>query len=153
MSDWAATRRLPAAIMLAAGDIVIGDVHLQVSVPHRAGEETPLEMLNRADGFFPLSLADGGVLFLSREGIAVMSCASTDIPEGDPERLQAALRLQLEVRLVGAEYRGQAAIEMPPSRARTLDYLNGSGRFFMIVTGNTTRFINRTYVKSVRPLD
>ena len=153
MSDWATTRRLPAAVTLAGGDVAIGELHLQPIVAHHDGPESPVEMLNRAEEFFPLALADGGVIFLSKSTVAFVACATTDVPDQDPARLEATVRVELDVRIPGAEYRGMAALELPPTRARTLDYLNGAGRFFAIVSGPTTRFINRAHVRSVRPLD
>ena len=153
MSDWAATRRLPAAVTLAGGDVAIGELHLQPIVAQHDGPESPGEMLNRPEEFFPLALADGGVIFLSKATVAVVACATADVPDQDPARLEAAIRVELDVRITGAEYRGTAALELPPTRGRTLDFLNGAGRFFTIVSGPTTRFVNRAHVRSVRPLD
>ena len=153
MSDWASTWRVPAAVTVVGGDVVIGDLHLQPGVATHDGPESPVEMLNRVDAFFPLALADGGVTFLSKDTVVVVSCATVDVPQDDPARQQAAVRVELDVRLPGAEYRGVAAIELPPTRARTLDYLNGSGRFFAVITGTTTRFVNRAHVRAIRPLD
>jgi hypothetical protein len=153
MSDWAETRRVAASVIVAGGDVIIGELHLQPSVPYRDGPESPLELLNRGDCFFPLALADGGVTFLSKETVSVVSCATADMPAPDPARLGAISHVELEVRLAGGDYRGRADIEMPPTRARALDYLNTSGRFFALVTGTTIRFLNRSHVRSIRPLD
>ncbi|HET8763220.1 MAG TPA: hypothetical protein VFM12_07370, partial [Gemmatimonadales bacterium] len=146
MSDWAETRRVAASVIVAGGDVIIGELHLQPSVPYRDGPESPLELLNRGDCFFPLALADGGVTFLSKETVSVVSCATADMPAPDPARLGAISHVELEVRLAGGDYRGRADIEMPPTRARALDYLNTSGRFFALVTGTTIRFLNRSHV-------
>jgi hypothetical protein len=153
MSDWAATRRVPAEILLAEGLTVYGELHLQARVAYREGAETLLEMLNRAEPFFALSTADGGISFLSKEQVAVVSCAP-EAEQDDPERLHAAKRLGLEVVLWGgALYRGWATHELPPTRARTLDYLNSSGRFFAVSTDAETRYVNRSHVCIVRPFD
>lgn len=153
MSDWAETRRVAASVIVAGGDVIMGELHLQPSVPHRPGPESPLEMLNRAETFFPLALADGGVAFLSKDTVAVVSCATADMPAPDPARLGAVTHVEMEVRLTGGDYRGRADMELPPTRGRTLDYLNAGGRFFGLVTGTTVRFLNRSHVHSVRPLD
>ncbi len=153
MSDWAETRRVAASVIVAGGDVVIGELHLQPSVPYRDGPESPLELLNRGECFFPLAMADGGVTFLSKDTVSVVSCATADMPAPDPARLGALSHVELEVRLAGGDYRGRADIEMPPTRGRALDYLNTSGRFFALVTGTTIRFLNRSHVRSIRPLD
>lgn len=153
MSDWAETRRVAASVIVGSGDVIMGELHLQPSVPYRDGPESPLEMLNRADWFFPLALADGGVAFLSKDTVAVVSCAAADMPSPDPARQGAATHVDMEVRMAGGEYRGRADMELPPTRGRTLDYLNSGGRFFALVTGTTVRFVNRSHVHAVRPLD
>lgn len=153
MSNWATTHRVPAAVMLAGGEVVMGELHLQERVPHRDGPESPLELLNRSDPFFVIAVAEGGVAFFSKERVAVVSCATTDLPGQDPQRASVSIHAEMDVRLDGAEYRGRVAYELPPTRTRTLDFLNGSGRYFGLVTGTTTRFVNRSHVRLIRPLD
>ena len=153
MSDWAATERQPASVLLAEGVELHGDLHLQAHVAYREGPESPLEMLNRPDPFFVLSLADGGVVFISRDQVAVVSCAPRPAI-ADPDRMHAAKQATVEVVLWGGtQYRGWVTIELPPSRARTLDFLNGAGRFFAVGTETENRFVNRSHVCLVRPLE
>jgi hypothetical protein len=153
MSDWAATERLPAEIQLAEGVTLRGELHLQARVAYHDGAETPLEMLNRGDAFFALSVSDG-IAFISREQVAVDTCAPPQPVAPDTERLAAATRFGLEVVLWGgATYRGWAIMELPASRARLLDYLNTAGRFFTVATDTETRYVNRSHVSIVRPFD
>lgn len=153
MSDWARTHRVPAAVMLAGGEVVIGDLHLQPHVPHRDGPESPIELLNRGDPFFAVAVAEGGVAFFAKDRVAVVSCATEDLPGQDPQRAQVSIHAEMNVGVDNTEYRGSVAYELPPTRTRTLDFLNGPGRFFALVTGSTTRFVNRAHVRLVRPLD
>ena len=121
MSDWAATERLPAEIQLAEGVTLRGELHLQARVAYHDGAETPLEMLNRGDAFFALSVSDG-IAFISREQVAVVTCAPPQPVAPDTERLAAATRFGLEVVLWGgATYRGWAIIELDsvPDKSRT----------------------------------
>jgi hypothetical protein len=53
----------------------------------------------------------------------------------------------------GAEYRGRAVIELPPSRGRSLDSLNGDGIFFTLGTDDVSWYINKSRVRLARPLD
>ena len=153
MSDWAATERLAVEILLAEGVTLRGELHLQPRVAAHEGTETPLELLNRPEPFFALSVADG-ITFVSREQVAAVSCEPPQAGPDDPDRRNAATRFALEVVLWGgATYRGWALNEMPPARARTLDYLNTSGRFFAVSTDTETRYVNRSHVTVVRPID
>jgi hypothetical protein len=153
MSDWGAIERVAVEVMLAEGGVVNGDLHLQARVAHREGPETPLELLNRADPFFALVPPEGGVRFLSKPQVAMVTAAP--MPQTtDLERLGAAKRVRLAVTLVGGtEIDGWATLELPPTRARTLDFLNASDRFFMLSTDGAARYVHRAHVRLVRPLD
>ena len=153
MSDWGATERVPAEVVLADGIVLEGDLHLLARTAYPLDTETPAEMLNRADPFFALSLQGGGVSFISKAQVAVISCRDQS-PLPDPARASAARLVGLEVALAtGAEYRGRSTFELPPSRARALDYVNAPGRFFTVWTDNLTRYINKSLVRFIRPLD
>ena len=153
MADWASTERIRADIALTEHLQLVGELHVQARVAHHDGPETALEMLNRVDPFFPVTLADGQVAFAAKSQVAVVTCGP-EIGMADPERLGAAKTIALEVVMAGgSEFRGWATLELPPTRARTLDFLNASGLFFALQSDGATRFINRTYVRIVRPLD
>lgn len=153
MGDWASTERISADISLAEQAGLKGELHLQGRVAHHDGPETPLEMLNRPDAFFPVTLEQGKIAFLAKAQVAVVAC-SPEVGHADPERASAAKTIALEIVMAGgAEFRGWAALELPPTKARTLDYLNAAGLFFSLQGEDATRFINRAHVRVVRPLD
>ena len=153
MSDWGATQRVAARIVLAEGVVLAGDLHLLVRTTSPNDAESPLEMLNRDEPFFALSLGSGGVALVSKAQVAVVSCQEL-APMGDPDRASAAKLVALSVELTdGVEYRGHCSFELPPSRSRALDYLNGPGRFFTLGTDGMTQYINKSQVRQIRPLD
>jgi hypothetical protein len=153
MGDWASTERIQAGIVLADRAELAGELHVQGRVAQHDGPESPLEMLNRADPFFPLALPGGRIAFVAKAQVAVVACAAVPGP-ADPERASAAKTISLEVVMAGgAEFRGWATMELPPARARTLDYLNAPGKFFALTCPDATRFINRSHVSVVRPLE
>jgi len=153
MSDWGATRRITAEVVLADGVVLEGHMHLVASAAYPLNSESPLEMLNRADPFFALTLEAGEVAFVSKAQVAVVSCRE-ESGEADPERASVARSVALEVAMTtGAEYRGRASFELPPSRSRTLDYINIPGRFFSVWTNDLTRYLNKSLVRMIRPLD
>jgi hypothetical protein len=153
MSDWGATQRVTARVVLAEGVVLAGDLHLLRRATYPTDSESPLEMLNRDDPFFALTLPEGGVVFVSKAQVAVVGCENLS-PLDDPERASAARLVALSVELTdGVEYRGRATFELPPNRSRALDYINGDGRFFTLWTDGMTQYINKSLVRMIRPLD
>jgi len=153
MSDWGATRRVSAEVVLADGVVLEGDMHLVASAAYPLSSESPLDMLNRPEPFFALTLGEGEVAFVSKAQVALVSCRDGN-PDADPERASVARLVALEVALAsGAEYRGRSTFELPPSRARALDYVNTPGRFFTVWTNDLTRYFNKSLVRLIRPLD
>jgi hypothetical protein len=153
MSDWGATQRVSAEVILADGAALEGEVHLAASAAYPLGTESPLEMLNRSEPFFALTLGQGEVAFISKAQVAVVSCRDQgEAP--DPARASAARLVGLEVVLTtGAEFRGRSIFELPPSRSRALDYVNAPGLFFTVWTNDLTRYFNKYLVRLIRPLD
>jgi len=153
MGDWGATRRISVEVILADGVVIAGDLHLVPSASYPLNSESPLEMLNRPEPFFALTLEQGEVAFVSKAQAAVVSCRE-ESPDSDPERASVARLVALEVALTtGAEYRGRSSFELPPSRSRALDYVNTPGRFFTVWTNDLTRYFNKSLVRLIRPLD
>ncbi len=152
MSDWGITTKVPAEVVLAEGIVLAGELHLYARPAYPPGPETVLEMLNREETFFALTL-DGRVTFIPKAQVVVVSCRN-QATLADPDRVSAARHIELEVVVQGgAEYRGRAAFELPPSRSRALDYLNGAGVFFGIGTDDANWYVNKSRVRLARPLD
>jgi hypothetical protein len=153
MSDWGATQRVSARVALAEGVVLAGELHLLARATSPSVSESPLEMLNRADPFFALTLTDGGVAFVSKAQVGVVSCRNLE-PLDDPDRASVAKLVMLSVEMTdGVEYRGRSTFELPPIRSRALDYVNGAGRFFTLVSDGTIQYINKSQVRFIRPLD
>ena len=154
MSDWGSTNRVPAFVALVEGVAIEGELHLLTRPAYPPGPETPLEMLNRPDAFFALTLAGGGVAFVPKSQVVEISCQE-DVPLfSDPDRESAAKHVELEVVMPGgSEHRGRATVELPPNRARALDFVNAGGSFFALWSEGATRYINKSHVRLIRPLD
>ncbi len=154
MNDWGSTNRVPAQVSLVEGLAVEGELHLLTRPAYPPGPETPLEMLNRPDAFFALTLEGGGVAFVPKSQVVQVSCREEVPLFSDPDRVSAAKRVELEVVLPGgSEYRGTATLELPPNRSRALDFVNGSGTFFALWSEGATRYVNKVHVRLIRPLD
>ena len=94
MSDWGSTNRLAARVALAEGIVLDGDLHLltRPAYPQPGGSETPLEMLNRPDAFFALTLPEGGVALVPKAQVLeitrkwIAECATLE-DHGFPQML------------------------------------------------------------------
>jgi len=152
MNDWAKTERLSARVSLAEGLAISGEIHLQPRVAWRDGPETPLEMLNREDAFFPLTLSGNDIVFVAKGQVAALAFSPSD-EEQDVARQSAMRTIPLEIMLVGgSELRGVAVSELPPNRSRALDFLNDAAPFFLLVTADGHVCLNRRFVRAARPL-
>src|SRR3954464_3136732 len=124
MSDWGATQRVAARVVLAEGVVLAGELHLLARATYPSDSESPLEMLNRDDPFFALSLGEGSVAFVSKAQVAVVSCQNLE-PRDDPDRDRHTKLVMLSVELTdGVEYRGRSSFELPRNEARALDYVS-----------------------------
>lgn len=132
-----------------------GEIFVMERVPQHAGAETPLDLLNRPEAFFPFrSTKDGSGVLLIAKARTVMVSVSRTGPE-DSDRLSAAKQASLEVTLAdGSKLSGWATLELPQHHSRLLDYLNASrDAFFALATADQTHIVNRAHVLYVRPED
>lgn len=150
---WAPKERIAATVHLVEGPPLDGRFFLMSRAPHHDGPETPLELLNRSAAFVPFERPDTSVVFLPRHAITRVACAAAAF-RPDPDRRSAALDVELVVEgLGGWTLRGHAEVELPPDRARALDYLNTAGPFFALRSDDTIWFVHTAQVLLVRPLD
>jgi hypothetical protein len=153
MSDWGATVRVPAVVTVQSGEVYPGHIHLLGGLHWQAGPETPLEMMNREEAFFPLTLENGLPLFFSKAQVVMV------VPEWPPEDLAAPEapvgdRHGLTVQLTtGEEVTGEVTVAPRPTRTRTLDHMNIATPFFLLETPGGARLINRAHVRVAHPLD
>lgn len=146
---------IPATLLQTAGGKREGEIYVMERVPQHAGRETPLDMLNRTEGFFPFRPKG------DRAGVQLVAKARTvslTVPLAEPEdkaRISAAKKARFEVTLAdGTQLRGWATLELPQHHSRLLDYLNSAAEpFFAIVTDDGVHLVNRAHVLYARPED
>ena len=148
MADFSMPRvAVPAILLLAGGGKREGEVYVMERVGQHAGPETPLDMLNRADPFFPFrSKKDGeGVLLVAKARTVTLT-----VP-----RPPAAKKATLEITLAdGSILNGWATLELPQHHSRLLDYLNAAAEpFFALTTSAEVHLVNRAHVLYARPGD
>jgi hypothetical protein len=145
-----------ASLRMTAGEPQHGEIYVMERVPQHAGPETPLDMLNRPEGFFPFRPSKNGsaVLLVTKARTVTLTVPGTIAPK-DPARLSAAKQARLELTLAdGSRLSGSATLELPQHHSRVLDYLNSSQEpFFAITTDDEVHLVNRTHVLYARPED
>lgn len=153
MSEWGGTLRLAVVVRLDNGEEVAGELFLQERVPHHSGAETPLDLLERTDRFFPLALPDGTVVFLGKDHVGLIRCDPAP-PESEMDRLGITRFAELELAMAdGLVVRGRAGVTQPPTRLRALDCLNSGGVFLAFWVEEAAYYINRALVRVARPIE
>jgi hypothetical protein len=146
---------MPATVLLAGGGKRDGEIYVMERVPQHAGHETPLDMLNRPEAFFPFRAKEEqqGVLLVAKARTVSLTVRRPD--DEDSARLSAAKQASLEITLAdGSKLSGWATLELPRYHSRLLDYLNASAEpFFAITTPDAVHLVNRAHVLYVRPED
>lgn len=139
---------------MTAGEPRDGEIYVMERVPQHAGPETPLDMLNRTEGFFPFRPKEDGASVLLVAKARTVTLTVPPVPE-DAARLSAAKRGSLVVTLAdGSQLAGWATLELPEHHSRLLDYLNASAApFFAIATADQVHVVNRAHVLYARPED
>jgi hypothetical protein len=75
-------------------------------------------------------------------------------PESELDRLGINQFLEMEVSLVdGTVCRGQAGVNLPPTRHRPIDCLNAPGEFLVLWNDGAALYINRAHIRIARPLE
>lgn len=139
---------------MTAGEPRDGEIYVMERVPQHAGPETPLDMLNRTEGFFPFRPKEDGASVLLVAKARTVTLTVPPLPE-DAARLSAAKRGSLVVTLAdGSQLAGWATLELPEHHSRLLDYLNASAApFFALATADQVHVVNRAHVLYARPED
>lgn len=151
MSEWGLTTRVRAVVTLSDGALHPGHLHLMTGV-HAGVPESPLEMLNRPGGFFPLTLDDGSVSLLSKAQVVMVA------PEWPLEGVEVwaapGRKVRLQVTLAsGDQLMGEVTASGPVGHERPIDYLNGTGPFFELEVGSGVRLLHSAWVATIRPLE
>ena len=149
---WGSTLRIRAEVLVTGGRTLTGFLHLQPLALFHSGPETPEDALNRDEAYFPLT-SENQTMFLAKSQVIAVTVSSV-VPVRDIDRVEAARTLGMQVELSdGSEFVGAVTSELPPDRARVLDFLNHATGFFCLVDQDAMRFVNRTHVRLVTPLD
>lgn len=141
-----------AQLVLTAGAPAPGAVFVMDRAANHDGPETVLDMLNRAEPFFPFrpDARPDSVLLIAKAHTVMVAVAGA--PFNDPVRAAAAQTADLELVIEGgATITGRAQFELPDAHRRLLDFLNASrDPFFAVAEATTTNYVNRAHVLYAR---
>lgn len=144
-----------ARLRLSSGEEQWGTVYLMPAAERHSGAETPLEMLNRFERFFPFRPDGGSGVLLVAKAQTLWLAEDGDETGGDAVQLVGRTSVGLDVTLVdGTMLSGVTAFDLPQAGGRVLDYLNvAQERFFALAAAADTYFVNRDHVRYARPHD
>jgi len=127
---------------------VLGHIYLRKHSALHAGEELPLEALNRPDPFIVFKReAPAELRFYNRKSII-----RVEYPGFDKQQQRAVRPLPCLLQMMdGSLISGTIVESLHPNRARLLDYLNNPDDMFikLHIDGNTT-LVNKSYVIHVQ---
>jgi hypothetical protein len=146
---------VPASVLQTDGQRRRGHIFVGERMPTHTGHETPLEMLNRPEGFFPFRPDGEDAVLLVTKARTITLSVPHDTADDDPDRLSAAKLTGVSLALAdGSQLTGWAVFELPQHHSRLLDYLNSSpDPFFAVSTDAEIHFVNRAHVLYAQPED
>lgn len=145
--------RVAISLRLRGGAAIDGCIFLQSWAYHRSGPEEPLDLLNAPEPFIPVQVASGETRLVAKAHILALQ--PTEPAGVDELRLATARPAEVALSLVdGSTHHGTVFIEMPQSRPRVLDFLNGDGSpFFALHADDRVTLINRQAIAYAQPRD
>lgn len=142
-----ATRSCHIEMQLATGEMLRGEIFLQLVGAHGFGGQRLDELLNSDDCFLPLR-NDGEVTLVNLRQVASIS-----IPE-DPQRdalMKLGKRHLVSVSTtIGTPFTAEVYVNLPSSRSRVKDFLNQRMRFLPFMTGGRIVYLNFRYILQVK---
>ena len=141
-------RAIPVRLLLDDGRRLEGELY--ISLGEGSDYEGVLHRLNDpTEDFVPLAVGDDRFL-LQKAGIVTAEMVeAVEIPEEPGVR---AVRARLSL-MGGTALLGQLRVEMPPERARVLDYLNAAPRFVPVWGPSGVTLVQRRAIVSIRADD
>lgn len=141
-------RSVPVRLLLDDGRRLEGELY--VSMADGTAFEGVLHRLNDpSEDFVPLAVGDDRFL-LQKAGIVTAELAEPVSSAEEPGVRAVRARLSL---MGGTALLGQLRVEMPPERARVLDYLNAAPRFVPVWGPSGVTLVQRRAIVSVRADD
>ena len=126
---------------------VVGSLYLRQQSIHHAGQEQPLEALNRPEPFIVIQReSPGEVRFYNRKSIIRVEYEGKDFQVATSIK-PLACELQM---MDGSFISGHINEPLHPNKARLLDYLNRTeDSFIKVIVDTMSVLINKSYIINV----
>lgn len=159
-SDLGATFQIPkleapAELVLNDSRCLKGKLFLSILPSSRLGHSSVLDGLNEAQKFFPfLSDESNKVEIFNKDFIIEVIIDIKLDQEEQTNILESNIWIEeVEVQCTNSiTLVGQVVLDLPPNRARVLDFFNLPEAFFALQKNDKTHVINKKYVTSVKEL-
>ncbi len=140
--------RRGAQLLLSDGSRIAGEFFLSPDSPLHPGRELISELLLSDKIFLPFQLRKGGVIFIQKDGIALVQLQEKEVDQELPY-LQG---FEIMVSLVSGEsLKGRVLVDLPKERSRLSDFFNSCKAFFYLEAGDTEYLVNARFVTTVTP--
>lgn len=140
--------RLPVVLITAEGQRISGDLFVQASTRNKLGHETPFDVLNAPEPFFPIATMKGRTLLLAKDEVRELFVAREDADDSEWEFGTPA-----EVDVVmhgGSRHVGTILIQQSSGHQRVLDHLNRlHDRFVALYKDEGIVLLNRARIAHV----
>lgn len=140
--------RLPVVLMTVEGQRISGDLFVQASARNKLGHETPHDILNAPESFFPIATMKGRTLLLAKDEVRELFVAREDVDDqewefGTPAEVDVVMR-------GGSRHVGTILLQQASGRQRVLDHLNRfQDRFLPLYKDDGIVLLNRACIAHV----
>ncbi len=140
------TEMTAATLHLANGDVLRGELFLQLVSPRHGGRQRVGELLNDEECFIPVR-TPAKVVLVNLDQVVSVTVARSEQEEG-----LLTLGEHHRVRFVLGDGRSLAAdifVNLPESRGRVKDFLNQKARFLCCLQPDRVIYVNPTFLQMV----
>jgi hypothetical protein len=159
-SEIGATFQIPkfeaaAELHLADNSRLSGKLFLSILPASPLGHTSVLDWLNEPMNFFPFLPANSTEIIILNKQQVVEAIVDAQLNQDDVEDILEettwieAIEVHCDpfVRLSG-----KILLNLPPDKARVLDFINQPARFFALRNNNQSHIVHKRYITSVREL-
>lgn len=149
--------KVPATVVFPKKDELRMYIFLGERAQSHTGNERPSDLLNGPAPFFPAADFEGGIHFIHRDALSMLTIRAEfefpadgfraeDLAPGESTRLEVELELD-----DGTTLEGTIACLMPEGHRRLQDVLNMDDQFLVLRDGDDARLINKRRIERISP--
>lgn len=128
-------------------------LHLASHAEQHYGQERPSDLLNGSESFLPAVDQEGGIGFIPREAVMILTVPAEHELELESVASEAAARTE-RVRILmedGTRIQGDVTYVLPAGQERLLDFLNATDWFFRVHDAPRVHLVNKHRVAWAAP--